>query len=122
MTNNIEDRIEARIESNFTIFIEVMASSADHTSPGNVIVCNSLDLSASGLQVVVDKAIPVNSILRLCLDIKDREPIIVVGEVKWQRPDAETDGTRIGFLLFESEDTDIEEWKTAIDELRCSSD
>jgi len=117
MTSSPEERIETRIESNFTIFIEVVSSSVDHSSPGNVILCNSLDVSTSGLQVVVDEPIPVNSILRLCLDMKDREPIFVIGEVKWQRPDNESEGTRIGFLLFESEDTDIKAWKDSIEDL-----
>ncbi len=115
--SNVDGRIEARIESNFTIFIEVLASSVDHSSAGSIVVCNSLDVSPSGLQVVVDKPIPVESILRLCLDVKDRDPIYVVGEVKWQRPDTESNGVRLGFLLFESEDTDIDAWKLAIREL-----
>lgn len=116
-TNNIEERADTRFESQFTIFIERVSSSVDNSSPANVIVCNSLDLSAKGLQVVVDESIEIETILRLCLDIKDRDPIFVVGEVKWQRPDTETDGVRIGFLLFESDDTDIDAWKQAIEEL-----
>lgn len=118
MENDTRDeRQSTRFESQYTIFIEKLASSADRTSPGNVILCNSLDLSAQGLQVVVDDVIEVDTILRLCLDIKNREPIFVVGEVKWQRPDTESDGVRIGFSLFESDDTDIDAWKNAIKDL-----
>jgi len=117
-TNNlIDERAHIRIESQFTIFIEILASSVDNSSPGNVIICNSLDLSAKGLQVVVDESIEIETILRICLDIKDRAPIFVVGEVKWQRPGTDTDGMRVGFELFESEDTDIDAWEQAISDL-----
>jgi hypothetical protein len=37
-----------------------------------------------------------------------------VAEVKWKRPDPETEGFRIGFLLFESDDTDIQRWKELV--------
>ena len=106
-------RIETRIEVQETVFIEVLASSSP-TEDSSVILCNSLDLSANGLQVVVDRDIPSGAILRLCVDLKDEDPIFLVGEVKWQRPDDESDGTRIGFLLFESDDTDIVRWKELI--------
>jgi hypothetical protein len=74
-------------------------------------------VSEKGLQVVLDNSIEVETILRICLDMKDREPIFVVGEVIWQQPDTDTDGTRVGFRLFESEDTDIESWEQAINDL-----
>jgi hypothetical protein len=46
-----------------TVFIEVLATTG--TSLGNVIICNSLDLSANRIQVVVDDEISAGSILRL---------------------------------------------------------
>ena len=104
-----EHRVETRIEVEETVFIEVLASTG--TSPGDVIICNSLDLSANGIQVVVDHEISVDSILRLCIDIKDQEPIFLVGEIMWQRPDPDSAGHRLGFLRFESDDTDIQRWK-----------
>ena len=103
------NRIETRIDLEETIFIEIIAS--DMSDTGIIIMCNSLDLSANGLQVIIDEEISLGSILRLCIDLKDAEPIYVVGEVKWKRPDEETGGWRIGFLLFEADDTDIQRWK-----------
>ncbi len=114
MTNSPENkqRIEARLEKETTIFIEVLAS--DRQSAGTVIMCNSLDLSANGLQVVVDDHIVAGSIFRLCIDLKDADPIFLVAEVVWQRPDPDSDAYRIGFLLFESDDTDIARWKNLV--------
>ncbi|MFT4714001.1 MAG: hypothetical protein ACJAVI_000105 [Candidatus Azotimanducaceae bacterium] len=104
-----EHRVETRIEVEETVFIEALASTG--TAPGNVIICNSLDLSANGIQVVVDDEISAGSILRLCIDMKNQEPIFLVGEIMWKRPDPDSTGHRLGFLLFESDDTDIQRWK-----------
>ena len=110
-----ENRVQPRIDLEATIFVELLSSSKH--SPGTIIMCNSLDLSASGLQVVVDDVIPAGSIFRLCIDLKDADPIFLVAEVKWQRPDPDSDAHRIGFLLFESDDTDIERWKELMDDM-----
>lgn len=105
-------RVETRLDLEETIFIEVIAS--DNNSAGSILMCNSLDLSANGLQVIVDEDISMGTILRLCIDLKDADPIFLVGEVKWKRPDEPTGGYRIGFLLFESDDTDILRWKELV--------
>jgi len=104
-----ENRLETRLDLEATIFVELLSS--DKHNPGTIVMCNSLDMSANGLQVVVDDEIPAGSIFRLCIDLKDADPIFLVAEVKWQRPDPDTDAYRIGFLIFESDDTDIERWK-----------
>jgi hypothetical protein len=107
-----EYRGETRLELAETVFIEVLSSTSKE--PGNVVICNSLDFSASGLQVVVDDEIAAGSIFRLCIDLREEEPIFLVGEVKWKRPDTDTAGFRLGFLLFESDDTDILRWQALV--------
>lgn len=104
---------ELHLKLQATIFIEVIAS--DNTSAGNVVMCNSLDLSPHGLQVIVDEELSIGTILRLCVDLRDAEPIFLVGEVKTQRPDAETGGYRIEFEIFESDD--YERWEALLKEL-----
>lgn len=114
MTTSRENdhRLEARLETEQTIFIEVVASS--NRAPGDVVMCNSLDVSANGLQVIVDEELAPSSIFRLCIDPKDQDPLFLVGEVKWARPDPDGGGYRLGFLLFESDDTDIQRWKEMV--------
>ena len=105
-------RTEARLEIEATIFIEIIAGS--QSGSGDVIMCNSLDLSANGLQVVLDEDMEPGSIFRLCIDLPDEDPMFLVAEVKWRRPDPDADAYRIGFLLFESDDTDIRRWKQTV--------
>jgi hypothetical protein len=76
-----------------------------------VMMCNSLDLSANGIQVVVDEDIALGSILRLCIDMPEQKPIFLVGEVMWKRADTATRGICLGFLLYECDDSDIADWK-----------
>lgn len=111
-------RIETRLDLEATIFIEVLASESELA--GEVILCNSLDLSANGLQVVVDNEIDKGSICRICIDLKDSDPIFLVGEVMWERPDDDPDAVRLGFLLFESDDSDIRRWKELVAEMLAS--
>jgi len=109
MTTSPEHRAETRLEIEETVFIEVLTGASD--APAKVVICNSLDLSANGVQVVVDQDIPLGSILRLCVDMPGEEPLFLVGEVKWKRADTATGGICLGFLLFESDDSDIAKWK-----------
>lgn len=104
-----ENRVETRLELEETVFIEVLTAADDADS--NVVMCSSLDFSANGIQVVVDQDIALNAILRLCIDMPDKEPIFLVGEVMWKRADTATGGIRLGFQLFDSDDSDIAEWK-----------
>lgn len=103
------ERLDTRLELEETIFIEILASNSNEA--GSVMMCNSLDLSANGLQVIVDEDISPGSIFRLCIDLKFADPIFLVAEVKWRCADEVAGGFRIGFLLFESDDTDIDRWK-----------
>jgi hypothetical protein len=111
VSSNNERRTETRLDRNATVFIETMA--ADGLHPPEVIICNSLDISANGVQVQMDKPVPVGSILRLCAEFAaDVEPMYLVGEVKWVSQQQEQ--YFIGFALFEADDTHIMEWKQLI--------
>lgn len=108
-----ERRSETRIKEATTIFVEVCSSSFDNSSPANIILCNSIDISANGILVHMDENVEVGTILRLCADFgEDRKPIYLVGEAKWVAP--ETQGFNVGFEIYDAEDTDILNWKTTI--------
>ena len=108
-----ERRAETRLDDRATIFIERMAAEFDNSRPASIVICRSVDISANGLQVRMDQAVPVGSILRLCAQFNDsRKSLYLVGEVKWLREDRGQ--FCIGFNLFESEQTDIIAWKELI--------
>lgn len=106
-------RGETRLGEHAAIFVERLAAEHDNSLPADIAICSSVDISANGLQVRMDKPVPVGSILRLCAQFRDnRRSLYLVGEVKWVRH--ESGQYCIGFALFESEQTDIIAWKELI--------
>jgi len=113
MTPDEERRAEERADAHAAVFIEVDSPEPDSGERPTVILCRILDVSSSGMRIVVDRALPETAILRLCADFgRDRLPLEVVGEVRWCRE--EGDYFEAGFVLYESAYTDIEAWKNLI--------
>ncbi len=112
-----DERAAPRYEKDVTIFIEVQSALTNNQSDEDIIICKSLDLSSGGLQVAIDRAIPEGRILRLCLDMKNKDPIFVVAEVIWQRQDEDTKDYHVGFKLLHSLGTDLSDWRQAISEI-----
>jgi hypothetical protein len=113
--NDINNRrSELRISEQATIFIELQAADYDNSESADIVICTSLDLSANGMQLQLDREVPVGSIFRLCVDFQNNnaEAMYLVGEVKWIKQNH--NDFSIGFALFDSEQTDIEAWKLAI--------
>lgn len=103
-------RSEFRLPDSAIVFVEVRAASPDGSQPAEIVACDGIDLSANGLQVQLDRALAVGSILRLgARPGADAPAMHVVGEVRWVRPWQA--GWSIGFALFDSEGTDIVAWK-----------
>lgn len=113
----IDERIAPRFEKDLTIFMELFSGSIETDSESNIVICKSLDLSSTGLQVSLDKDLPEGSILRLCLDTRSRQPIFVVAKVIWQQQDLDTKEFYVGFELLNSRGTDYDSWKIAINEM-----
>lgn len=113
MTPDSDRRREYRLLNPATVFVELRAASPDGAEPAEVVACAGLDLSASGLQLHLDRPLPPGRILRLGANPGPGSDVLyVVGEVRWSRPEA--GGHVAGVALFESEDTDIVAWKRAV--------
>lgn len=110
--DNNERRIEHRVQERATIFLELLSEAEDETE-ASVIICNSVDLSANGIQVQVDEAVAIGSILRLVADFSNHsDPIYLIGEVKWA---SESRGQHfIGFELYDAENSNIIGWKNRV--------
>ena len=111
----IFNRQELRLDRNETIYIEV--HTAYPASPENtrLLICNSLDLSANGIRAQIDEKLPTNAIYQLAVELhKTGERLHLVGQVKWLSDADDGEGFYIGLSFFESDDTDIERWKTYI--------
>lgn len=111
--NESERRSEVRITEHTTLFLELQSSSFDGSEDAKIVLCNSVDISANGLQISLDQAVPLGSILRLCADRgPSYEPMYLVGEVKWV--EQRDDQYFIGFFLYDAENSHISAWQELI--------
>jgi|SRR5690554_121974 len=115
MENN--HRQEVRIEQAETIFIEVQSSYSENgrESTDKLLICNSIDISANGIQAYIDESLPLGAIYQLCVEIAEpAERLFLVAQVKWIKEAESGQGYLVGLMIFESDDTDIEGWKRHI--------
>jgi len=113
----IEQRMAPRYQKDTSVFVELSSGSVGDKVESCIVICRSVDLSNTGVQVLLDKAIPEGYVLRLCLDTRGREPIFVVGKVVWQLQDEDSEEHFVGFRRLDSEGTDFLEWRRAISEM-----
>ena len=117
------NRLEARILSEVTVFLETCAAPAGETSTNSIVISKTLDLSANGLQVVMDHAIPVGSILQMCVDFGLHQPRFnLIAEVRWVRQPAGQRQYLTGFQLLDSEGCSIEDRKRCVANLLGRAD
>jgi len=111
-------RSECRLNHPFTVYLETHSSYQGEQQPTALVITKTVDVSANGIQIILDHGLPLQSILQFCLessDSDDEAPFMLTGEVAWLR--AQDQQTLTGFRLLESDDTDIIRWKEYI--ARC---
>ena len=118
MNNRQQDkRQESRLNTEETVFIELTSAEPGVEIPPDIVISNSVDLSANGLRVSVDRDLVIGSILRACVQFRDSpQRFLLVTEVKWCCPHERAGEFIVGLALFESEGTDIQVWKEMIAE------
>ncbi|HQQ64425.1 MAG TPA: PilZ domain-containing protein [Pseudomonadales bacterium] len=104
-------RGEARIYSEVTVFVETFSAPSGEALNNNILISKTLDLSANGIQVVMDRPIHLGSILQLCISFGDEDRFYLVGEVRWVAKSADNEHFLVGFQLLESDNSHIENWK-----------
>lgn len=110
---NDERRSETRIVEKITVFVEARSASFDNSSPATIIGCNSLDMSATGIQIQMEQAVEIGTILRICAEFGEtRKPLHLVGETKWVR--SQDNHYNVGFELYDAENTDIDSWQKIV--------
>lgn len=117
-----EGRQEYRLESGEVVYIELESADPEGGGDAKILVSRCIDISANGFQVVADEPLTPKSIHEVCIQLdRPRCRLHMVAEVMWSRLfEGEDSEYSIGLKLYESQDTDIIEWKRVIAE-RCSS-
>lgn len=118
---DIQERTEAdrrgepRIYSEVAVFVETFSTPSGEPRNPNIVISKTLDLSANGLQVIMDRPINLGSILQLCVAFTDNdERYNLVGEVRWVAKTRFEQHFLVGFMLLDSDHCHIEKWKHCI--------
>jgi len=105
-----EKREEARLNVDADIFIETVSQEPGDSKPAEVIQCECIDLSANGLQVLVNESLQKGAIHTLIIDINAHEMVYrLTAEVRWVKPYKSDFLT--GLFLYDSDGTEIIDWK-----------
>ena len=105
-------RGEARIYSEVTVFVETFSAPSGEALNNNIVISKTLDMSANGIQVVMDRPIHLGSVLQMCVSFGgDEERFYLVGEVRWVAKSEDNEHFLVGFMLLESDKSHIENWK-----------
>lgn len=105
-----EQRREFRRESNERLFLQIVQAK-ELDMIGTTISCKALNVSASGMMVACDQAIPAGSFIDLWVDDSERAgKFFLSSEVKWASENQPGE-YQIGVLLLDGAATDIAEWR-----------
>lgn len=111
-----ENRKHLRLPVASTTFVELESPALKENSPGTVIKCKTLNVSRGGLLVILDREVPVGSILQIGVDLSedDEQTLYLAAEVRWCTQAEESgmrqDGWYAGFQVLNSEGSDVERW------------
>lgn len=111
-------RTELRVFKEMAVFVETYSSPAGESRSPNVVISKTVDISANGMQIVMDKPAAPGSVLQVCVEFRG-EPTHyhLTGEVRWVAKIGRENDYLVGFQLLESDHTDIEAWKHKVVEM-----
>jgi hypothetical protein len=109
-----EKRSELRLEDEVAVMVETCSSPDGKEQPTKIVISRTVDVSANGIQVVMDRPLSLKSMLQLCVEVGHDRRFFLTGEVMWVMETEESKRYLTGFQLLVSEQTDILGWKTYI--------
>ncbi len=111
-----EKRVETRLVALVSLFVEVGAEDPESGDASEIIECETLDLSANGIQANAPIPLPQGALLPIIVKIQEAK-FHLTAEIKWAREASNDAGEKVwstGFLLLESDNCDLLAWKEAI--------
>ena len=108
-------REESRLNRSAMLYVETVSAAPDSLEGAVVVECTTIDFSANGIQVQMESALTAGAIHQMTLELPNSsERFELTGEVRWVRVSSTGSGYVAGIMLFNSEGTEIIDWKLAI--------
>lgn len=114
-----ENRTRVRLPVSCRVFIEVLAAAAGSNQEPEIIACETLDVSATGLKVGLQRELTQHSILQIGVEPPDSaDTFYLTAEVRWCRHSGtENKHWYAGLELLNAHGSDSEHWKELIGSL-----
>jgi PilZ domain len=109
------DRKHMRMPVQSRVFIELEAAAVGGNSDSSIAICETLDVSARGLQVSLGHELPEQAYLQIGIEPfingEISEPFFLAAQVRWCRADDSADQRWLaGLALLEAQHSDIDRW------------
>jgi len=109
--NYTERRKHQRIHVERAIFVEEESPGSRTEAHNQILRCETLDVSVSGLRIWVPEEIMEGSKLNIAAPMEDwKENLELVGQAIWVRPAEDQEGFWVGLELADSSRADMEKW------------
>ena len=118
MSESTDRRNHRRLARDEKVIIQVVSSASDPSLTGLTVKCSTVDVSAQGLRVKLDKHVPEGYLLELFLQISGQSRrYFLGGEVKWSHEvEGEEDCFLTGIQLIENAGDDLADWIEQFDD------
>jgi hypothetical protein len=106
-------REHIRLNLNCRVFLEFDEAVEPPAKQGEVVLCETLDISYGGLKVGLDRQLIVGAIIPIGVEISWAETTMhLVGEVRWcRRNPGPGKAWSAGLQVLNAADTDIADWR-----------
>ena len=109
-----ERRVEERYERSAELSMKIVFSSENPDLLGKTLDGSTIDVSASGLRIVLNRPIKMDSVLDVWVNLKDQnKKYFLTGNVRWCNETEVGGAYQIGVVLRERTDTvtDLSSWQ-----------
>lgn len=118
------ERHDCRLPLQNRVFIELEAPAAGSGKDATLLICNTLDVSARGLQVALAKELTEGAFLQIGVDVvsdSGEETLYLLGQVCWCRAGDDPEKPwQAGFALLPADSSDLARWEQLV--ARLSAD
>ena len=108
-----DHRQHIRLNISSRVFIDLAGPPLPGDDTGEILLCKTLDISYSGLQISLARELTVGALLHIGVEFPGLEqPLHLVSEVKWCRQNQPpAAGWAVGLQLLNSTDSDTQQWQ-----------
>lgn len=108
-----DHRQDIRLNLTSRVFIDLAGPPMPGEDSGEILLCKTLDISYSGLQISLTRELTVGALLHIGVEFPALEqPLHLVSEVKWSRQnEPPSTGWTVGLQLLDSSGSDTQQWQ-----------